>query len=53
MVAPRFFKRVQCELDQSIKFVSGIDIVIHSGTKYLNGHSDISIGIKSILMKFH
>ena len=26
-------------------FVLGIDVVIHSGTKYLNGHSDLSIGI--------
>ena len=24
---------------------SGIDIVIHSGTKYLNGHSDVVVGV--------
>jgi len=34
---------------------SGIDIVIHSGTKYLNGHSDVVVGVvcstKSMIKK--
>ena len=29
-------------------YTLGIDVVIHSGTKYLNGHSDLSIGIPNI-----